>query len=120
MIAVSRALILAPMVAEDLSPLLEEIDALLREPASGGGVSVERIEQTLTDGYARALELEAQRWRLERRIADVARLLAGGADERADELSDLYARLTATDADVQHLRGTLASLRRHADAVRAA
>ena len=31
-----------------------------------------RVEDTLTEGYARALAIEAERWRLERRIGEVA------------------------------------------------
>ncbi len=121
MLGLSQGLILARMVAEELSRLLDQIESLLREPASGGPAAVARIEQTLTDGYARALELEAERWRLERRIGEVARLLTtGDRIGHADELSDLYARLAQTDADTKRLRGTLASLRRHADAVRVA
>ena len=120
MFAVSSTRILSRMVAEDISSLLEEIEELLRQPPSGGPAAAERIEQTLTDGYAHALELEAERWRVERQIADLAKLLAGGDEGRADELSRLYARLASTDAEVKRLRGTLATLRRHVDAVRAA
>ncbi|HET7045721.1 MAG TPA: hypothetical protein VFI37_12800 [Gaiellaceae bacterium] len=108
------------MVAEDLTTLLDEIESLLREPSAGGAAAVARIEQTLTDGYARALALEGRRWRLERQITDVGRLLAGGDENRAAELTALYGRLSETEADLSKLRGALAELRRHANAVRAA
>ena len=101
------------MVAE-LSDLLAAIEAILLEPAGGGPAAV-------ADGYARALELEAERWRLERKISEVARRLAfGDTARRADELSSLSERLASADGDLQRLRVRLAELRRHADAVRAA
>jgi hypothetical protein len=121
MFAVWPAPILAAVVAEDLSALLASIESLLDEPPSGGPGAVVRIEQILTDGYARALELEAERWRLERRIVELARLVSRGEGAgHAQELPALHDRLSKTDADVTHLRGTLAALRRHASAVRAA
>jgi hypothetical protein len=80
------------MVAEDLTTLLDEIESLLREPSAGGGAAVARIEQTLTDGYARALALEGRRWRLERQIAEVARLLGGGDESRAAAMHGLNGR----------------------------
>jgi hypothetical protein len=108
------------MVAE-LSSLLDEIEAVLREPPAGGEAAVARVEGTLTDGYARALQLEGERWRLERRIADVARALNDGdAEGLAEELSTLSQRLSRADGDLRNLRARLADLRQHADAVRAA
>jgi ABC-type phosphate transport system auxiliary subunit len=107
--------------ATGLSQLLDAIETLLHEPPPSGESAIARFERTLTDGYARALELEADRLRLERRIADAARALAEGKDRRgAAELSNLYARLAETDEDVKALRAMLVSLRRHADASRAA
>jgi hypothetical protein len=48
--------------------LLEQIDELLAEPApKEEPASLAYLERTLTDGYAYALELESERWRLERR-----------------------------------------------------
>jgi hypothetical protein len=108
-------------VVAELSDLLDAIEAILLEPAGGGEAAVARIEETLTDGYARALELEAERWRLERKISDVARRLASGdTARRADELSSLSERLSNADGDLQRLRVRLAELRQHAEAVRAA
>lgn len=121
MFAVRPTLILAAMVADDLSTLLDEIELLLHEPPTGGVDAVARVEQTLTDGYARALALEAERWRTERRLADVARLVAEGSTSGiAEELSELAGRLELADADLRRLRDRLGSLRRHAEAVRAA
>ena len=108
-------------VVADLTSVLAAIEAVLKEPASGGPVAVARVEQTLTDGYARALEIEAERWRLERKISEVARLLtAPDAADRARELSTLSQRLAGADAELVRLRKSLAALRQHAEAVRAA
>jgi hypothetical protein len=110
-----------PVVAEGLSPLLDEIETLLSEPPAGGDEAVARVEQTLTDGYARALALEAERWRIERRLAEVVRLAArGSAQDSADELAELSGRLEHADADLRLLRDRLGSLRRVAAAVRSA
>lgn len=121
MLARRRVLILAAMVAEGLSPLLDEIELLLGEPPVGGDANVARVEQTLTDGYALALALEGERWRLERRLGELARRLAGGTrDDVADELSGLSTRLELAESELRLLRERLGSLRRHAAAVRAA
>jgi hypothetical protein len=103
------------MVA-DLSQLLEQIEAALAVEADVTG-----IEHTLTDGYARALELEGERLRLERKIREEARLI-GGSDTaaRAAELAALSQRLAGADGELRTLRARLADLREHADAVRAA
>jgi hypothetical protein len=54
-------------VAPDAIPaLLEQIDELLAEPVrTEEPASLAYLERTLTDGYAYALALEAERWRLE-------------------------------------------------------
>ena len=55
-------------------PLRDEIADLLRMPENGvGAPSLDAIESTLTDGYAEALALEAERSRIERRLGEVAR-----------------------------------------------
>ncbi len=109
------------MIAVDLSSLLDEIEALLATPPVGGEAEVARVEQTLTDGYARALELEGERWRLERRIAEVVREAAhGDATGPARELMSLSSRLEDADSALGQLRAVLSSLRRHAEALRAA
>jgi hypothetical protein len=96
--------------------LLDEISVLLSAPTDGGDASLlERLEHTLTAGYARALALEAERWRLERRLEEAAR--AGGD---AEELSGLAHRMSSTEVDLSHLRTLLASLRDRARAARAA
>jgi ABC-type phosphate transport system auxiliary subunit len=99
----------------------DEIRTLLDSPPLGEDApSIAAIEDTLTAGYARALALEAERWRLERRIAEVAAHLgAKPQDDEHDELTELGQRLSAADGDLTLLRRLLASLRSRADEVRA-
>lgn len=78
-----------------------------------------RIEETLTVGYARALALEAERWRLERRLGEVA-VTVGEGGTGADELSLLARRMSDADGDLVRLRAALASLRDRASALRSA
>jgi hypothetical protein len=80
-------------------PLLAEISALLADPADSD--DPDRLERTLTDGYARALLLEAQHRRFERQgeLTD--------ARQAGEELGALRAKL-------------LLLRRRHSSAVRAA
>src|SRR3954447_689802 len=68
--------------------MLEHIEELLNEDAP----ALAEVESTLTDGYAQALALEAERWRLERRLGEMAR--GGGADV-GEELQSLGKRLTS-------------------------
>ena len=94
---------------EDLSSLLERIQALVdgRDDVVPER-RLERMEHTLTDGYARALELEAESGRLGREIASAA-----GADGgSAEELRALARRLAQNEADLRNLRRELAALRR--------
>ena len=100
----------------------DEIRLLLDAPSFGAEApSLEAIEHTLTAGYARALALEAERWRLERKIAELASLLAADSRDRpAAELAALGRRLSDADGSLRQLRALLASLRLRADEVRAA
>ena len=99
----------------------DEIRSLLDAPPEGEDApTIDAIEHTLTAGYARALSLEAERWRLERKIAQVAAQL--GAKPQQDEhseLTQLGQRLSAADGDLSNLRELLSSLRSRADEVRA-
>ncbi|MGZ8693562.1 MAG: hypothetical protein ACXWZY_03350 [Gaiellaceae bacterium] len=98
----------------------DEIRSLLEAPPNGEDApTIGAIEHTLTAGYARALALEAERWRLERRIAEVAAKLGGKSqDVEYSELTQLGQRLSAADGDLSNLRGLLSSLRSRADEVR--
>jgi ABC-type phosphate transport system auxiliary subunit len=103
----------------DLAPLLERITRLLKNrSADPGKPLVTEMEDTLTDGYARALELESERLRLERRIGQLARRVDG--PEEADELRALAGRLRDVDSELDRLRGQLGALQRHLQETRAA
>jgi ABC-type phosphate transport system auxiliary subunit len=103
------------MIHDDIRCLLET------SPTGEDAPSLDHIEHTLTDGYARALALEAERWRIERRIADVAaRLGEEVTDEDAAELARLGQSLSQADGDLNKLRTLLVALRTRADEVRAA
>jgi hypothetical protein len=99
-------------VENELQSLLTEIDGLL-ESASCGEDAPTRSEydEALTSGYARALALEAEHWRIERRISEVGNELAAGVDNQGDELSVLAQRLSGAEGDLSHLRSRLSSLR---------
>jgi len=98
-----------------MTELLEQINALISDPTR----DLEAIERTLTDGYAHALTLEAEKWRLEKRINEVAQTLQrGDTAKKARELASLANRVEGNVGDLLALRSVLAELRRHADAVR--
>ena len=100
--------------------IYDEIQSLLEAPPSGEDApSLDAIEHTLTAGYARALALEAERWRLERRIAEVAARFGRETTEvPASELATLGQRLSDADGNLTQLRGLLSSLRTRADEAR--
>jgi len=103
----------------DIAPLLERITALLKNrSADPGKPLVTEMEDTLTDGYARALQLESERLRLERRIGELAHSFDGPED--ADELKSLAGRLRDVDAELDGLRRQLGALQKHLAQVRAA
>jgi ABC-type phosphate transport system auxiliary subunit len=100
-----------------MADLLNKINALMR----ASNHDLDEIESMMTDGYARALSLEAERWRLERRMSELAQDIDGGDMTRlATELSALAKRLDRNAADLAKLRSLLADLRRHAADVRVA
>src|SRR3954469_15923664 len=103
----------------DHAPLLARISSLLENrSADPGKPLVTEMEDTLTDGYARALQLESERLRLERRISHLAHDVQGGAE--ADELRALAARKREVDAELTALRRHLGALQKHLETVRAA
>lgn len=99
----------------------DEIRSLLDAPPEGEEApTIDAIEDMLTAGYARALALEAEHWRLQRRIAAAAAKLGGKSpDDERSELIELGRRLSAADGDLNQLRRLLSSLRSRADEVRA-
>jgi hypothetical protein len=77
-------------------PLQEEIAELPTAPEDGAGApTLATLERRLTDGYAEALALEAERLRIERRLGEV-------------------------DGELARLRPLLRSLQARARAVRSA
>jgi hypothetical protein len=102
----------------DERTIFAEIEAVLADRTE---TRLDRLEHTLTSGYAAALALEAERWRIERRIAEAAALVRGRTDgDRAEEIALLARSLTLADADLDRLRGLLATLRKRAVAARVA
>jgi hypothetical protein len=100
-------------------PLLAEIAALLAETDPPADPA--HLERTLTDGYARALSLEGERWRLERRIGELAGVAADADAATRRELSALTRTLRRREGDIGTLRADLGRLRqRHSSAVSAA
>ena len=98
-----------------MTELLDQIRVLI----SDGGGDLDEIERTLTDGYAHALNLEAEKWRLEKRIAEIAQgIQRGDTAKKARELTALSQRLDTNGDDLSLLRRLLGDLRRRADAVR--
>ena len=93
-------------------PLRDEIAELLSLPENGTGApSLDTIESTLTDGYAAKHALEAERWRIERRLGEVARDGAEvTAHSVASELAELSDRLEAADGEIARLRSLLRKL----------
>ena len=106
------------MAPETIPALLEQIDELLADPAEEPA-SLARLERTLTDGYAYALALESERWRLEQRMSELTGELGEGDQKlKTKELALLSDRLS-TNADLlSGLRGELTRLRARTSAVR--
>jgi hypothetical protein len=102
----NRAVILA--MAREEPSVSQQIESLLSAPTTGADApTLAHVEETLTEGYAEALALEAERLRLERRLSEVAR--QGSADP-GTELTSLARRLTSADGELTELRALLASL----------
>ncbi len=92
-----------------LATLRHEIEELLEAPSSGAAApSPKHVEDTLTTGYARALELEARRDRLERRIGEEA----AAPEPSLPALSTLAKERSRAHVELERLRALLDSLRR--------
>lgn len=102
--------------------VIDEIRELLTAPRPADAAPfLEQLDTTLTAGYAHALQLEAERWRLERRIGEVAARLADDKRELdTDELASLARRLTSANENISSLRTLLGSLRDRRSAIRTA
>src|ERR687886_356465 len=98
-----------------MGALLERIDELLRTVGSAGDSwrnATARIENTLTEGYAHALALEGERWRLHRQIGEAAASLTPDDTDGAQEISTLARRLARALAvpGVNHARSGAVAL----------
>ena len=100
----------------------DDIRDLLSAPGPAASKTfLERVDSTLTDGYAHVLQLEGERWRIERRIAEAVASLPAGADRKHEpELVELSARLRTANASISSLRALLTSLRERRSELRKA
>jgi hypothetical protein len=104
----------------DSRTLRDRIRVLLLEPVECKSAR-DRLELTLTDGYAKAMALEAERLRIERSIAEAAaEITDDNRDQKTKELAGLSNRLSRTIDELETLRMMLAALRDHAGASQAA
>jgi hypothetical protein len=101
----------------DYGALCDELSGLINAPQTHDDASRARVERKLTDGYASAMSLEAERLRIERRIGEVAaQVSVRNRGAKTEELEDLSLRLRRASDDLRHLRGLLATLRRRVSA----
>ena len=99
---------------------MQRIEELLEAPASGASApTLAHLEETLTDGYAEALALQAERSRIERRIGEVARTVVEPVERHVtDEIVALGRRLTRADVELGRLRTVLLRLQARTRALR--
>jgi hypothetical protein len=100
--------------------LTDDIRELLSAPSPPDRQAfLERVDAKLTEGYARALQLEAERWRVEQRISEIIARLPEGVDrQETSELAGLAERRSTADEDLAVLRGLLGLLRERRTALR--
>ena len=108
---------MATPAADEYTVLCEELRSLVDGAAAKRGPSLAVLEDRLTEGYARALALEAEQLRLERRIGELGAGVGRG-EAPADEIASLAASLSHASRRLDGLRSLLAALRKRADAVR--
>jgi len=108
-------------VSTDQPTTFDQIQELLRAPVLGvDGPTLAHVEATLTEGYARALALDAECLRIERRLGELARTVNGDDPAgSAGEFAALSERLSSTDGELSRLRTVLGVLRDRARAARA-
>ncbi len=108
-------------MAQRLSSINARLEDLLSDLESGGHPGTARVEETLTDGYAWALKLDAECTRLERSIGILAAELdRENAEQQARELSAAARRLARARRELAALRSLLSLLRQEAAEVRVA
>ena len=98
-------------MADDLDYLLDRIRALIDASAEGASLPRNEVEPTLTEGYARALEIDAECLRLEHRIDRLTREIVNGRQVPEGKLTGLLRRLHETEERAIELRAVLAPLR---------
>jgi hypothetical protein len=100
--------------------LIDDIRDLLAAPSPDDSRPfLARMDATLTEGYAQALQLEAERWRIEQQIDEIIAGLADRTDKRkTSELAELARRRTVADEHIVSLRTLLALLRDRRAALR--
>ncbi len=96
------------------------IRTLLDAPEAGDGApTLAHIEDLLTAGYARAMAIEGEQWRLQRRLVDVAVRLAEEYNElQARELRKLARELRNVEEDLAGIQALIRSLRARANEAR--
>ena len=103
-------------MSNDFPLLLDQIRALL-DAAPGDEAGLAEMENTLTDGCARALLLETELVRIEKQIGELAQ---GDEDPiQLEELRSLSDRRTESEAELVRLRALLELLRQRIHARRA-
>jgi Mg2+ and Co2+ transporter CorA len=98
-------------VADDRE-LLERIQALADAMAEGPALPRSEMEPIVTDGYARALELDAECLRIEQRLDELAEHTAAGEVLPRGELARMLRRLHDASEQSRELRELLAPLRK--------
>ena len=112
MTSLSRSANLPAMPVQDA--LMAQIAALLT--GAEGRDDPAQLERTLTDGYAQALALEAEHWRLQQRI----RKMTAAETASRVELAAAVRQLKRQEDEIGTLRQELGRLQlRHSSAIRA-
>ena len=102
-------------MSHQLASVRGRLEDLLLSLERGRHPDRARLEETLTDGYAWALKLDAECTRLERSIGTLAAQLDhDSGEQQARELSRAARRLARSKRDLAALRGLLAALRTEA------
>ncbi len=99
---------------QQLASITHRLNRLLDALESGDHPGRAQLEDTLTDGYAWALKLDAECARLERSIGTLAAQLGDGDPASARELARAARRLAGAKRELVDLRSLLASLRAEA------
>ena len=102
-------------MSQQLASVRSRLEKLSHSLESGRHPGRARVEETLTDGYAWALKLDAECGRLERSIGTLAAELDhGSSEQQTRELSRTARRLARSKRELAALRGLLAALRSEA------